>query len=87
MQLYLHTAKPIGGNHLKSLDIQALYTFTSKDDISASDRRNVARSVRRYLNENGKKGMGRRQCTREYKITPIAKKIREIMGLVPRQRF
>jgi hypothetical protein len=39
------------------------------------------------LNENGKKGMGRRQCTREYKITPIAKKIREIMGLVPRQRF
>ena len=28
------------------------------------------------LNEQGKKGMGRRQCTREYKITPIAKKIR-----------
>ena len=26
------------------------------------------------LNEQGKKGMGRRQCTREYKITPIAKK-------------
>lgn len=39
------------------------------------------------LDENGKKGMGRRQCTREYKITPIAKKIRELMGLVPRQRF
>ena len=33
------------------------------------------------LNEQGKKGMGRRQCTREYKITPIAKKIREIFGL------
>ena len=30
------------------------------------------------LNEKGKKGMGRRQCTREYKITPIAKKIREV---------
>ena len=39
------------------------------------------------LNEQGKKGMGRRQCTREYKITPIAKKIREIFGLKPRQRF
>ena len=39
------------------------------------------------LNEQGKKGMGRRQCTREYKITPIAKKIRELCGLKPRQRF
>jgi len=39
------------------------------------------------LNEQGKKGMGRRQCTREYKITPIAKKIRELCGLRPRQKF
>jgi len=39
------------------------------------------------INAEGKKGMGRRQCTREYKITPIAKKIREIFGLKPRQRF
>ena len=39
------------------------------------------------LNDKGKKGMGRRQCTREYKITPIAKKIRELCGLKPRQRF
>lgn len=39
------------------------------------------------LNEKGKKGMGRRQCTREYKITPIAKKIREILGYKPRQRM
>jgi hypothetical protein len=39
------------------------------------------------LNEKGKKGMGRRQCTREYKITPIAKKIREIMGYKPRQKM
>ena len=39
------------------------------------------------LNEDGKKGMGRRQCTREYKITPIAKKIREIMGYKPRQKM
>jgi len=39
------------------------------------------------LNDEGKKGMGRRQCTREYKITPIAKKIRELMGYKPRQKM
>jgi hypothetical protein len=31
-------------------------------------------------------GMGRRQCTREYKIEPIIKKERELIGLKPRQR-
>lgn len=31
-------------------------------------------------------GMLRRQCTREYKIAPINKKIRELVGLKPRQR-
>ncbi len=33
-----------------------------------------------------KKGQGRRQCSREYKVTPVTKKIRELMGLKPRQR-
>lgn len=36
--------------------------------------------------ETGKRGMIRRQCTTEYKITPIGKKIRELLGLKPRQR-
>jgi hypothetical protein len=31
-------------------------------------------------------GMGRRQCTREYKIDPVRKKLRELIGLKPRQR-
>jgi hypothetical protein len=35
---------------------------------------------------NGDRAMGRRQCTMEYKITPLTKKTRELMGLVPRQR-
>jgi len=34
-----------------------------------------------------KGGMGRRQCTREFKIDPIQKKLREIMGYQPRQRI
>ena len=37
-------------------------------------------------NENGKKGMVRRQCTGDYKIKPLMKKQRELAGLQPRQR-
>jgi 3'-phosphoadenosine 5'-phosphosulfate sulfotransferase (PAPS reductase)/FAD synthetase len=32
-------------------------------------------------------GMGRRQCTAHYKIHPLAKKQRELMGAKPRQRL
>ena len=35
---------------------------------------------------NGDRAMGRRQCTAEYKIGPLVKKQRELVGLVPRQR-
>ena len=35
---------------------------------------------------NGDRVMGRRQCTGEYKIKPLVKKQRELVGLVPRQR-
>jgi len=35
---------------------------------------------------NGDRAMGRRQCTMEYKINPLSKKARELVGLAPRQR-
>ena len=35
----------------------------------------------------GNAGMLRRQCTKEYKIDPVMKKIRELHGLKPRQRM
>tara|TARA_R110000751_G_scaffold150012_1_gene254982 strand:- start:79 stop:918 length:840 start_codon:yes stop_codon:yes gene_type:complete len=38
------------------------------------------------LHKDGSKGVLRRQCTREYKITPINKKVREILGYKPRYR-
>lgn len=38
-----------------------------------------------YFTSNG--GMGRRQCTSEYKIIPIEKKQRELLGFRPRQRI
>ncbi len=39
------------------------------------------------LGPNAEKGMIRRQCTREYKITPIRRKVRELAGYAPRQRI
>lgn len=38
------------------------------------------------LKQDGQKAMGVRQCTGQYKIFPVAKKAREIIGLAPRQR-
>lgn len=35
---------------------------------------------------NGDRAMGRRQCTHEYKLMPIQRKTRELVGLAPRQR-
>lgn len=37
-------------------------------------------------NDDGTRGIGRRQCTHEFKIDPLIKKEREICGLKPRQR-
>ena len=34
----------------------------------------------------GRDGIGRRQCTDNYKIRPIRRRIREMLGLMPRQR-
>jgi hypothetical protein len=41
-----------------------------------------------YCESHGKRGGGmlRRQCTREFKIEPITKKLRELLGLKPGQR-
>ena len=37
-------------------------------------------------NEDGRKGMLMRQCTSEFKIVPVYKTVRKVMGLKPRQR-
>jgi hypothetical protein len=34
-------------------------------------------------NPDGSDGMGRRQCTSEYKLAPIARKVRELLGAAP----
>jgi hypothetical protein len=38
------------------------------------------------LNPDGSKGIGRRQCTSEYKLKPLRRKMRELAGLAKGQR-
>lgn len=41
-------------------------------------------SIPRYIrNPDGSGGMGRRQCTSEYKLAPINRKVRELLGAKP----
>lgn len=58
-----------------------------KEDTMDQSRKRTA-SIPFYLKgENGKReGMAMRQCTKEYKIEPVSKKIRELLGYKPRQR-
>lgn len=37
-------------------------------------------------NADGSEGMGRRQCTNEWKLRPIERRLRQILGYKPRQR-
>lgn len=37
--------------------------------------------------KNGRGGQGKRQCTREFKIEPLEKKQRDLLGYAPRQRI
>lgn len=39
------------------------------------------------IGKDGKKGRGRRQCTREYKLDPMAREIRKLLGKGPRERI
>lgn len=50
------------------------------------ENKQFARMPLYVKNPQGKKAMLRRQCTREMKIVPLHRKMREIAGLKPRQR-
>lgn len=59
--------------------------------VSSGDLRNDAiNPAHRYAsipyfvrNPDGSEGMGRRQCTSEYKLSPINRKVRELLGATP----
>lgn len=57
-----------------------------RDDLLQTDKRTP--SVPFYtLANDGSKGLAWRQCTKEYKINPVMKAIREKMGYKPRERI
>jgi hypothetical protein len=62
-----------------------LYRVTSgnlRDDSLDPEHRYA--SVPYFIrNADGSEGMGRRQCTGEYKLSPIGRKVRELLGATP----
>ncbi len=57
-----------------------------EDTIARKEGKRVAAIPWHILNPDGDRAMGRRQCTAEYKIQPLTRKTRELLGLAPRQR-
>lgn len=82
--------------HLTWLETQIDFPLirVSSGDIRANLKRGVTPRGHRFvdvpfylLDEDGKKGMLRRQCTSHYKIEPIYKRIRKLAGGTPRRAF
>ena len=75
--------------HLKWLEGQLDFPLirVSSGDLKANLRKGLTASGHHFvdvpfylLDENGKKGMLRRQCTNHYKISPIYRRIRKLAG-------
>ena len=66
----------------KDITIFPIYTATKGD---LRDHPNKIPFFVRH--PNGKKGMGWRQCTNDFKVQVVIKKIRDILGYKPRQRW
>lgn len=81
-------------DHLEGLKTECEKAGIPLHIVAAGNLRDDALyGTRRYIsiplfvrNPDGSKGMGRRQCTHEYKLRPIKNKERELAGLKPRQR-
>lgn len=81
-------------SHLKWLEAQLpfpVHVVSSgniRDDIMGASSRTRFASIPFFIKKSdGDQAMARRQCTSEYKISPIRKKLRELLGYQPRQRI
>jgi hypothetical protein len=54
---------------------------------TSSSRKRFASAPWHIVNPDGSFGLSRRQCTKEFKLEPLAKKQRELAGYKPRQRM
>ena len=82
--------------HLDWVERQLAYPLirVSDGDLKANLKRGLTVSGHRFVdvplftvNEDGKKGMLRRQCTTNYKVKPIYRRIRTLAGGKPGRRF
>lgn len=75
-------------NEIQSFDILMVSNGSlEKDLIDAGEGSGRFASIPFHAtNKDGKSSMLRRQCTREYKVEPIYKKIRDLLGLKPYQK-
>jgi len=76
------------------IPVHRVSTGNIKADALQSQVRGMAAEGKRWvsmpyfvLGPNGEKGMIRRQCTKEYKLTPLRRKTRELAGFGPRERI
>ncbi|UYL94083.1 phosphoadenosine phosphosulfate reductase [Geobacillus phage vB_GthS_PK5.1] len=77
-------------NYVKSYGIEIITTSAGniREDVLRNHPigKRVASMPFYTKDKDGKKGIVMRQCTMEYKIAPINKKVRELLGYKPRQK-
>jgi len=77
--------KEAGANSIPVIKVQ---TGNIRDDILNAQELGIRfASMPLFCVNKGRVGMLKRQCTSDYKIVPIHKKIRELLGYKPRQRI
>lgn len=74
--------------NIKNIEIHVVTAGDLEADVmqSRDGRTRFASIPLRVQGEGGRDSLLRRQCTREYKIAPIQKKIRELLGIGYRKR-
>lgn len=84
--VYDHLAWLVSGNVLP-FPVHVIQRGNLRDDLLMKATGKVAKrfAAAPFFTSGG--GIGRRQCTKEYKVEPIAKKQRELLGYEPRKRI
>jgi hypothetical protein len=86
-RVYDHLAWLMSGNVLP-FPVHVVSSGNIREDLLARGSARAARfvTIPAFLLSGRKEGMGRRQCTSHYKVEPIRKKVRELLGVGPRSR-
>lgn len=81
-QVYEHLFKLRDALLMAGVPLHLVANGNLRDD--AIDPQHRYASIPYFVrNPDGSEGMGRRQCTSEYKLAPIGRKVRELLGAAP----